>query len=146
MLFRSGSGGVSGLALPMSAWPVSRKVAAALFGSLGLVGLACAAVYLSAVMFLVLNKADPRQAQFTSIGHYWHVYADDPALRKKLLASMGFCGIGLLVVLPAALFAAARQRRPLHGDARFASLAEVRSAGLLGGPDAGGPEIGRAHV
>jgi type IV secretion system protein VirD4 len=132
---------VSSLALPMSAWPVSRKVAAALFGALGLIGLACAVVYLSAVLFLVLNKADPRQARFTSIAHYWQLYADEPALRKKLLASMGLCGIGLLVVLPAALFAAARPRRPLHGNARFASLAEVRRAGLIGESDAGGPGI-----
>jgi type IV secretion system protein VirD4 len=119
-------------ALPMSAWPTSRKVAAVLFGSLGLVGLACAAVYLSAVVFLLLNKADPRQARFTSIAHYWQLYADDPQLRKKLQVSMGICGIGLLVVLPAAMLAAARPRRALHGDARFANAAEVARAGLTG--------------
>jgi type IV secretion system protein VirD4 len=132
---------VNSLALPMSAWPVSRKVAAAIFGVLGLLGLACGALYLSAALFLVLNKADPRQARFTSTAHYWQLYAGDPALRKKLLASMGICGIGLLVVLPAALFAAARPRRALHGNARFASLAEVRGAGLLGDSDAAGPGI-----
>jgi type IV secretion system protein VirD4 len=118
--------------LPMSAWPVSRKVAAALFGTLGLAGLACAAVYLSAVLFLLLNKADPKQARFTSIAHYWQLYADDPPLRKKLVLSMGLCGVGFLVVLPAALVAAARPRRALHGDARFASVAEVARAGLTG--------------
>ena len=132
---------MNSLGLPMSAWPVSRKVAAALFAALGLLGLACAALYLSAVLFLVLNKADPRQARFTSITHYWQLYADEPALRKKLFASMGLCGIGLLVVLPAALFAAARPRRALHGSARFASLAEVRGAGLVGSSDAAGPGI-----
>jgi len=124
---------VSGVAaLPISGWPVSRKVAAVLFGALGLIGLACAAVFLSAVVFLLLNKADPKQARFTSIGHYWALYADDPALRKKLLVSIGLCGIGLMVVLPAALVAAARPRRPLHGDARFANSAEVARAGLTG--------------
>jgi type IV secretion system protein VirD4 len=117
---------------PMSTWPTSRKVAAVLFGILGFAGLACAAVYLSAVVFLLLNKADPRQAQFTSIVHYWQLYADDPPLRKKLQVSMGLCGIGLLVVLPAAMFAAARPRRALHGDARFANAAEVARAGLTG--------------
>ena len=117
-------------ALPMSAWPASRKVAAALFASVGLIGLACAAVYLSAVVFLLLNKADPKQARFNSIAHYWQLYADDAPLRKKLLVSMGLCGIGLVVVLPAALLAAARPRRRLHGDARFASAAEVARAGL----------------
>ena len=94
-------------ALPMSVWPVSRKVLAAVFGAIGLVGLACAAVYLSAVLFLLLNKADPKQARFTSIVVYWQLYADDPGLRKKLLVSMGLCGVGLVIVLPAALVAAA---------------------------------------
>ncbi|MES2957585.1 MAG: type IV secretory system conjugative DNA transfer family protein, partial [Pseudomonadota bacterium] len=84
------------------------------------------------MVFLLLNKADPRQAQFTSIVHYWQLYADDPPLRKKLQVSMGLCGIGLLVVLPAAMFAAARPRRALHGDARFANAAEVARAGLTG--------------
>ena len=122
-------------ALPISTWPASRKVAAALFASLGLVGLACAAVYLSAVVFLLLNKADPKQARFTSIAQYWQLYADDPQLRKKLLVSMGLCSVGLMVVLPAALVAAARPRRALHGDARFANATEVARAGLTG--DAG---------
>lgn len=122
-------------ALPISTWPASRKVAAALFASLGLVGLACAAVYLSAVVFLLLNKADPKQARFTSIAQYWQLYADDPQLRKKLLVSMGLCSVGLMVVLPAALVAATRPRRALHGDARFANASEVARAGLTG--DAG---------
>ena len=117
--------------LPMSTWPASRKVAAMLFASLGLVGLACAAIYLSAVMFLLLNKADPRQARLTSVVRYWQLYADDPPLRRKLVASMGICGIGLVLVMPAALVAAARPRRALHGDARFAGTAEVARVGLI---------------
>ena len=107
--------------LPMSSWPTGRKVAAGVFALAGFAALACAALYLSAVLFLVLNKANPRQAQFTSIAHYWDLYADDTALRKKLIASIAIAGLGLLVVLPGALFAAARPRRPLHGDARFAN-------------------------
>jgi type IV secretion system protein VirD4 len=126
-------------ALPISAWPLPRKVAAVVFGIVGIVGLACAAVYLSAVVFLLLNKADPKQARFTSIAHYWQLYADDAGLRKKLLVSIGLCGVGLVVVLPAALVAAARPRRPLHGDARFANAAEVSRAGLVG--DARSPSI-----
>ena len=120
-------------ALPMSSWPAGRKVAAGLFALAGFATLACAAVYLSAVIFLLLNKANPRQAQFTSITRYWDLYADDTQLRKKLVASMVVSGVGLLIVLPGALIAAARPRRPLHGDARFANPAEVDRAGLLGG-------------
>jgi type IV secretion system protein VirD4 len=125
---------MSGVAsLPIAAWPIGRKVAAGAFAVAGYAALACAAVYLSGVMFLVLNKASPRQAEFDSIVHYWHLYADDAQLRKKLIASMVVSGIGLLIVLPGALIAAARPRRALHGDARFANAAEVASAGLTGG-------------
>ena len=123
-------------ALSMAYWPMPRKVAAALFGIVCIVGLACAAIYLSAVLFLLLNKADPRQANFGSIAHYWALYADDPRLRKTLFGSMVVSGVGLLIVLPAALIAAARPRRALHGDARFASAAEIERAALTG--NAGG--------
>ena len=128
-------------ALPFAAWPVGRKVAAGVFAGLGYVALAGLAVYLAGVLFLVLNKANPRQAQWTSIVHYWQLYADDAGLRKKLQAAIAISGLGMLVVLPGALFAAARPRRALHGDARFANPAEVSRAGLLGRAKASGPSI-----
>ena len=127
--------------LPMSSWPASRKFAAGVFAFIGMGVLGCAAVYLSAVLFLLLNKANPRQADFTSIARYWALYADDAQLRKKLVASMAVSGVGLMVVLPGALFAASRPRRALHGDARFASAGEVAEAGLLGGSTTTGPSI-----
>ncbi len=130
-------------ALPFSAWPMGRKVAAGVFGVVGYAALACAAVYLAGVLFLVLNKANPKQAQFTSIVHYWDLYADDAQLRKKLQLAIGVSGIGLLILLPAGLVVAARPRRALHGDARFASPAEVDRAGLTGGDRQPGILIGR---
>lgn len=130
-------------ALPFSAWPTGRKVAAGAFAVFGYAALACAAVYLAGVLFLVLNKANPRQAQFTSIVHYWDLYADDAQLRKKLQLAIGVSGIGLLVLLPTGLVVAARPRRALHGDARFANPAEVDRAGLTGGDGQPGILIGR---
>ena len=130
-------------ALPFSAWPTGRKVAAGAFAVVGYAALACAAVYLAGVLFLVLNKANPKQAQFASIVHYWDLYADDAQLRKKLQLAIGVSGIGLLILLPAGLVAAARPRRALHGDARFASPAEVDRAGLTGGDGQPGILIGR---
>jgi type IV secretion system protein VirD4 len=129
--------------LPFSAWPTGRKVAASMFAVVGYVALACAAIYLAGVLFLVLNKANPKQAQFTSIVRYWDLYADDAQLRKKLQLAIGISGIGLLVLLPGGLIAAARPRRALHGDARFASPAEVDRAGLTGGDGQPGILIGR---
>jgi type IV secretion system protein VirD4 len=130
-------------ALPFSAWPTGRKVAAGVFAVAGYVALTCAAIYLAGVLFLVLNKANPKQAQFASIVHYWDLYADDAQLRKRLQLAIGVSGIGLLILLPAGLVAAARPRRALHGDARFASPAEVDRAGLTGGDGQPGILIGR---
>ena len=42
--------------LPMSSWPAGRKAAAGVFAVAGFTVLACAAVYFSAVVFLLLNK------------------------------------------------------------------------------------------
>jgi type IV secretion system protein VirD4 len=123
---------VSGVsALPMASWPLGRKVAAGGFAILVFAGLACTALYLSAVLFLAFNKVHPRHAEFTSVLQYWDGYADDPRRRKQLIGSIAVSGVGLMVVLPFSLIAAVRSRRPLHGDARFATPAEVRRAGLL---------------
>lgn len=112
------------------AWSTGRKLAAAIVVLVAYAGLACAAVYLSGALFLLLNKANPAQARLTSIATYWQLYAGDPPLRKKLQVSIAVCAGGLLLVLPLALASAARQRRPLHGNARFATAAEIRRAGL----------------
>jgi type IV secretion system protein VirD4 len=119
-------------ALPFSAWPTQRKLAAGIFAVASYLALACAALYLSGVLFLLLNKANPSQARLASIVDYWQLYADDAPLRKRLLIAIGASGFGLLVLLPVGLVAAARPRRALHGAARFANAAEVRRAQLMG--------------
>jgi type IV secretion system protein VirD4 len=121
----------SALALPFTTWSVGRRVAAGGFVAATVTVLACAAIYVSGVLFLLINKADPRQASWTSIVGYWQLYAEDAVLRQRLLTAMALSSFGLLVVLPGALFAAARPRRALHGDARFASPNEVARAGLI---------------
>jgi type IV secretion system protein VirD4 len=117
---------------PISSWPPARKFAAGVFALICLVALGFAALYLSAALFLLFNKADPRQARPTSIVDYWTLFADDRRHRAQLIGSIGVSGLALLVVLPASLVAAARKRRPLHGDARFANRTEITRAGLLG--------------
>jgi type IV secretion system protein VirD4 len=131
------------LALPFSAWPRRRQISAGVFAAAGYLALAGASVYLAGVLFLVLNKANPQQAAFGSIVHYWKLYADDAALRSKLLVAMVMSGVGLLIVLPGALVTAARPRRALHGDARFATAAEIERAGLTGTTDKPAILIGR---
>uniref|UniRef100_UPI003567C75A type IV secretory system conjugative DNA transfer family protein n=1 Tax=Hydrogenophaga sp. TaxID=1904254 RepID=UPI003567C75A len=130
------------VAQPLSTRSLGRKVAAGGFALAALALLAFAAVYLSGALFLILSKADPRQAQWSSIVGYWQLYADDATLRQRLLMAIAVSGLGSLVILPGALIAAARPRRALHGSARFASSAEVGRAGLLiSGESTSGPSI-----
>lgn len=119
------------MSLPMASWSTARKVAAGVFIFVGVVALVVAALYLSAVLFLVFSKANPRLAGWDSILGYWQLYADVPVLRRRLVTAISVAGFATLIVLPGALYAASRPRRALHGDARFASTAEVKRAGLL---------------
>lgn len=118
-------------ALPGASWSPARKVVAALAGLAAYAALACAAVYLSGALFLLLNKVHPGQARFGSIVRYWEHYAAEPSLRKKLQVAIAVPACGLLVLFPAALLASTRRARSLHGDARFASPAEVEKSGLV---------------
>ena len=59
------------LALPMASWPTARKAAAGIFTVIGFAALVMAALYLSAVLFLVFSKANPRLAGWNSILDYW---------------------------------------------------------------------------
>jgi type IV secretion system protein VirD4 len=119
------------LALPMSSWTTSRKVAAGVFSAVLLALLLMVALYLAGVLFLILIKADLRMARWNSFTHYWQLYGDDPMLRQRLLLAVGMASFGTLVVFPGAMWAASRPRRALHGSARFASVQEVKRAGLL---------------
>ena len=95
--------------------------------------LTMAALYLSSILFLLVNKADPTQASLTSIGVYWDSYAGEEKQRGRLLGSTGIAFGFAFIVVPIALVRGARRQRPLHGDARFARQQEIERAGLLGG-------------
>ena len=126
--------------LPMSSWSPRRKAAAGVFGLLTVAVLSLAATYLAGVLFLVLNRVSPRHAQLTSVIIYWEGYSDDPPRRKQLVVSIAVAAATLLLV-PIAAVIATRPCRRVFGDARFATLAEVRDAGLLDVGRDRGPSI-----
>ena len=131
-----GAIGPAGPAGPTGGWTPGRRVAAIVFGLVVAAVLLAASVYLAGPLFLLLCKADPRQAGPTSITAYWHWYGADPGLRPRLLVATVLPAATLLIGLPTAVIAGSRRARPLHGDARFATPAEVRRAGLIGAPNA----------
>lgn len=116
---------------PTVSRPDVRRTALGIVSVFGVALLVIAALYLSGVLFLVFSKTHPRLAAWNSIVDYWQIYADETALRKRLLVSIVTAHLVTLVLLPVALISASRPRRPLHGDARFASTSEVKKAGLL---------------
>ena len=109
----------------------TRRSLLGLAAALALLVLSAGVCYLSAVLFLLASRTNPGQAQLFSIFSYWRSYAGDPELEKRLQASAAIAATLGFLVVPALLAGALSRRRSLHGDARFASAAEVRRSGLL---------------
>ena len=83
-------------ALPSAPWSTGRVVAASVFGIAAYAALAVAAVYTAGVLFLLLNKANPAQAQLTSIVRYWQLYADDESTINDLVTPVHCTVAGLM--------------------------------------------------
>jgi len=84
--------------------------------------------YLAAYFFLWLIHGDFEQAGPLTVLRYAAYYGREEAVARRLwLAS----GAGVLVVLGCGLVFLLPRRRPLHGDARFATRGEIARAGLL---------------
>src|ERR1700722_16817001 len=84
--------------------------------------------YLAGFLLLSLLRADAREASPLTLARYAYYYGDRPQVSHRIWLCFG-AGTALigLTALPVWL----PKRRSLHGDARFATLAEIRGAGLL---------------
>ncbi len=108
--------------------PILIAIALLLYLPLGL----CGADYLAGVLFSVINKRMPDELSLTTWPTSWRAYGEDPIQRKRLqlsAAAGGFVWFGLPVLMGLSL---QQRRKPLHGEARFASPAEIQQAGLYG--------------
>ena len=88
-----------------------------------------AALYLSGFFFLWSMHLDPRAASPLTVLRFAYYYGSWPRVHGALVrACVGGAGAvllsGLVLLLP--------RRRPLHGEARFATRREIAGAGLLG--------------
>lgn len=96
-----------------------------------------AGTWLSGASFMAMSERSVQRVpnvKLTSISRYWSEYGDDPKQAKRLKLSMGLSYGLTCLVLPFGFgMAALGRRRPLHGDARFANGAEIKSAKLLDG-------------
>ncbi len=122
----------------------SMRIAAALLLYLPL-GL-CGADALAGAVFTLANKQMPADLSLTSWPDSWQAYREDPIQRKRLQFSAavgGFVGFGLPALL---LVSLTNQKKPLHGEARFASHNEIHQAGLYGERGVIVGKVGRRYL
>lgn len=85
-------------------------------------------MYVAGQAFLIAMNLPPQHATLLTLHKYWQVYGERPNVRRVLIASLvGSQGLMLGLVGIAML----PRRRPLHGNARFASRREIARSGLL---------------
>jgi len=94
----------------------------------GLLFVAAVGFYLAGYFFLWSIKAEPWTATPLTTIRYWHYYGERADVRRALAWSlaggMGLAfGCGVLAMLP--------RKRPLHGEARFATKKEIKQAKML---------------
>jgi type IV secretion system protein VirD4 len=87
------------------------------------------AQYLAGFILLWSLHLDPHRAGPLTLLRYAYYYGDLPDVRKALLRA---CAGGTVLVLLSAAVLLMPRRRPLHGEARFATRREIASAGLFG--------------
>ena len=109
----------------------ARRIAQALFLVAVLAMGIVASAYTAGGLFYLANKTIPRDIGPDTWYRFWTAYRAHPVQRGRLLFS-GIAAPCLVVGLPLLLHLRHRHRpRPLHGDARWATVSEIRKAGLL---------------
>lgn len=89
------------------------------------------AEYIAGAAYFLVNKSTPTNITLDTWWQYWHGYSADPVQRKRLQMAAGVAAF-LVYGIPLMIISAmGGKRRSLHGDARWATAAEIREAGLL---------------
>lgn len=82
----------------------------------------------SMVFFGLADVKHPLDARPLDIYRYWKYWSHIPSVEWRLFVS-AFCGATAFVAPVLVVFKA--KKRSLHGDARWATHADIRKAGLL---------------
>ncbi|MFH0134842.1 type IV secretory system conjugative DNA transfer family protein [Variovorax sp. VaC1] len=90
------------------------------------------AQYIAGAIYFLLNKTAPEDLSLDTWWTYWGWYKDDPVQHKRLQLAAGVAFVAVYLVPLFVLGAVRNGARSLHGDARFATSGEVRTAGLYG--------------
>jgi len=120
---RSGVGAASQKSA--SAWTSAAVGKPVLVGAAALVG----GAYLAGMFLLWSLRLDPRSATPLTVSQYAYYFGALAAIRIRLWGSLA-CAYGVIALCAGLVWLP--RRRSLHGDARFATGAEIAAAGLLG--------------
>lgn len=102
-----------------------------IFGAVCLVAGTVGACYLAGWLYFILSKAAPTDVGIDTWMRYWDAHSGDAIQRKRLLLAMALALAAVFAIPLIVLVSQSRAERTLHGDARWATRAEIRKAGLL---------------
>ena len=103
---------------------VNASVALALL-ALSVVGV----MYLAGYFYLFYIHSHPLRTMPLTFIRYWVHYGDRPDVHRALLVCLA---LGVAGVVAPIIGIALPRKKSLHGDARFATMKEIKEAGLLG--------------
>lgn len=84
-------------------------------------------LYFTAWSHVLLNHGGIYPVEPMQVYRYWQTFADQSSFSRTKMA----CGFMLFTLWVASLFEIYKDRRALHGNARFATQREVKKAGLF---------------
>jgi len=89
------------------------------------------ASYIAGNAYFLVNKTLPTDIGVWTWLEYWNAYRGDHIQHKRLqlAAGVGFFVVYIVPILIAG--SVIKGVRSLHGDARFATLSEIKKSGLL---------------
>jgi len=93
------------------------------------IGITVLWAYLAGGIMLASQHQDFNAGTPLTLYQYWFYYKNDPAVMKWIYISSG---ASLFLICAPLLFLFGKAKRSLHGDARFATPAEIKKSGLLG--------------
>lgn len=98
-----------------------------------ILGLFVAGLYLGGHVFAALQKIPPDSVTVMTLYDYWQAYSGIKMVRLALIGGGAVAvGLPLLPLIMLAYIVLSGEKRELHGSARFATVAEIRKAGLFG--------------
>ena len=88
-------------------------------------------LFLSGMIFLIMTDKDPNNAELMTLYQYWYYYRTVPAVFEKIQLA-GLIGLSVILLPMLALLMPGGKKNKLFGDARFASMGEIKKVGLMG--------------